>query len=177
MEQEQIIVKCPKDNHIAAIIMLLLLCFLPFALLFEYDSFFWFYITPIFIIYVVRLWIGMGRTFILTKDGCTVKFFCFQRFYEWSDMNLKQIEYYSHSYGHRNPYVSGAVFCVKKYKRPLHMKPFDYSNLVHPFCYIVIHFDPDPHTQYKKWDWRYPNQYVVDESEFRNKMSEWNVFS
>lgn len=124
-------------------------------------------------IIVFRYWISVGRTLIMDSEGCTVQFLWFHRNYKWEKLETKCVEDYSNSCGYRDPYIAGALFSEKRIKKPRWLKPAIYSMLVHPFSCFFVYFDPD--IQYKKWDYRCPDIYVVDEGEFRNKMQAWSV--
>lgn len=131
-------------------------------------------IAAIFLsILVVRYWIAACRTLIMNEDGCTVQFLWYRRHYKWSELETKDIEDYTNSFGYLEPYKGGAIFSRKKSKKPAWLMPFDYSFLFHPLCFFFVYFDPRIH--FNKWDYRCPDLYVVDEATFRVNMSKWNV--
>ena len=168
------VIKSPKENHI--VISIIILC-IEIASLIETkitgEFSFIIFMTLINII-LVRYWISIGRTLIMNEEGCTVKFFWYSRTYSWSELETKQIEDYTHSYGGRQPYKAGAIFYHKQTKKPSWLPPDGWSVFLHPFSFVFVLFNP--HVEYKAAvAYPYPDAYLVEETEFRKKMAEWNV--
>ena len=127
----------------------------------------------VLLVIIVRYWICVGRTFIMCAEGCTVQFLLYQRTYKWNEFETKQIEDYTNSFGYRQPYTAGAIFCEEKTHKPAWLMPMDYCFFTRPFRFVFVYFDPC--IQHKKWDYYCPNIYVVDETAFRKKLIEWQV--
>lgn len=167
------IIKSSKEYHVMAIGLLCVMVILSFCLITLVDS-----ITVVGVVFVptilvVRWWIAIGRTLIMKAEECTVQFLWYRRTYRWTELKTKRIEDYTNRLGYRDPYTSGAIFCKKQIKKQSKWKPATYSMFVHPFSFFFVYFDP--HIQYQKWDYRCPDIYVVEETEFRKNMAEWNV--
>lgn len=176
------VIRSSKEYHVLVIILLCCITVLFFLLLYTGDCdgthktfsiVFPAVFALVLTILTVRYWISVGRTLILDAEGCTVQFLGIRRTYKWADLKTKRIEDYSHSLGHRQPYTAGAIFYKKRASKPSWLMPAEYSMFVHPFSFFFVYFDP--RIQYKKWDYRCPNIYVVEESVFRKTMADWKV--
>ena len=159
------VIRPPKDAHIIAligsvgIIAVMALCEL------EYNDPNFLMLVPL--VMILRRWVTIGRTFVFDKEGCTVRFICIQRFYPWSEMKIKKVEYFGDRYDHRSVFVSGAVFCNKQVRRARWMRPETYGTIFHPFNFIFVYFDPK--IPPVKGAFKPEGLYVVDEVEFRKK--------
>ena len=71
------------------------------------------------------------------------------------------------------PYKAGVVFSKKRSRKPAWLMPAAYGMICHPFSLFFVFFDP--HIKYEKWDYQCPDIYVVEETEFRKNMENWNV--
>ena len=70
--------------------------------------------TVIIMLIIIQFWISVDRTLIMDLDGCTVKFYCFERAYKWSELKTISIEKCTYGMGYRIPYTSCVVFSKKK---------------------------------------------------------------
>ena len=96
--------------------------------------------APLFLIIVLGA-IIYGRTFILSAEGCTVCFLCFQRTYRWEELQTKRIERYPKYSLVRpmkyNPYQKYAMLAHYRVRKPRWVYPEQYSSL-HPWSYIYL---------------------------------------
>ena len=85
------VIKSSKEYHIMALVLLLTII--------AFGSILWTasmsplavaVIVSVFGDFVLRFWIGMGRTLIITRQGCTVQFLWYKRNYCWSELKTKQ---------------------------------------------------------------------------------------
>lgn len=170
------IIKSSKEYRII-VAMLLCVAIVFFFILMDisnYKDLLFPSISAIIIIFIIiQFWISVDRTLMMDKNGCTVKFFCYEKTYKWSELKIKSIENCTYGMGYRIPYTSCVVFSKKQKKNPSWLKPSMYSMFANPFSFFYVYFEP--RINYGKLDYRCPNIYVVDEDEFRKKMTEWNV--
>ena len=166
------VVKSAKDYHII-VAFLLFFNAAFFFLLLSAGSGILFPCIITFLLYfiVLRFWVSVGRTFIFEDSGCTVKFLFLEKHYSWGKLHTKQTVDYKNAFGYRVPYVAGAIFTTKPIKTPLRLKPAQYSFLFHPFCFCFVNFNP--HIQYRKLDYKTPDVYLVEETEFLEKFSQY----
>lgn len=122
---------------------------------------------------LMRYWIVMCRVLIFNKHGCTVKFLWFTKTYRWEELETISYLDLRNSYGYRQPYKSGAIFCANKVNKPQWMMPADYCMLIHPFSCFFVYFDPI--MVRKRGDLNFPNIYAVERDIFLKQLSEWNV--
>ena len=108
------------------------------------------------------------RTFVLDKDGCTVKFLGYQKTYKWSELQTKRVVDFKRSFG-EPPYKACVILSPKKRKNR-RLKLTSFALYFHPFSIMFIFFDP-----HEKREWSCPEMYSVDEEAFMQKMAEWNV--
>lgn len=119
------------------------------------------------------LWlISYGRTFIMSKDGCTVCFLNYRKHYSWDDLKTKRIEHYSipdpfdgtTSY----PYMEIAIMAPYMIHKPKFMRPALYSCL-RPLSCIYVNFVPGD-CNYKTG--RY---YEINKEVFMQQMNVWGI--
>lgn len=116
--------------------------------------------------------ISYGRTFVLGKDGCEIRFWRFRKKYTWGELKTKTIETHDlpsmlrgrYSY----PYLKEAMFAPFRIHKPKIIRAEMYS-IFHPFSFIYINFATNV-AGYQNG--RY---FEVDEAEFRRKMTEWGI--
>lgn len=127
----------------------------------------------------LQLWVSLGRTFVFDKNGITVKFCKFSKFFKWEELKTKRIEDYSTDIRlkhMKHPYVKAAVFSAKVIRNPFKFYPCYYTIFAvlftDPFKYIFVYFDPHLGN---KAPYNMPHMYEVDEAEFKKCMIEWNV--
>lgn len=117
---------------------------------------------------LISSWIGVRRTFIMSKDGCKISFWHYQKIYKWEEFKTKaEVDYtYAMKSLAELPYKRGVLFSIhdeysSKWRRLL--------GIFHPLSSIGIYFIPDE----KKFP--YDEKYAVDEKIFLGKMKEWGV--
>lgn len=116
---------------------------------------------------------SLFRVFVMDERGCTVKYLWLKKFYSWDELTMKQYVILweslpSSSFQVRQ--LTGAVFSKKKrrFKKTVLRKHYDL-----PF-FICVSFK----VKMKKGKDTYidfPDEYPVDEEEFRARMKEWGV--
>lgn len=129
-------------------------------------------ISPIFPIGLWRWW-NEGRTIIIDKKGCLIKFLFYKNYFLWNELNVRQMR----------PKIGlweyeGVVFSAHAYDRPGDSSNCDYYMLKHPFTCFVVNFSGKHR----------PIMYgqalpvvidgeicSIDKERFINKMEEWNV--
>ena len=129
---------------------------------------------------VLRFLMTLGRTIIMDKEGCTIKFLGIKQTYKWDDLKTKKIITVSEQYGFSQPWTKGAIFSPFYLKNPLRLMPFEYNSLwLSPskslFGYFFVHFDNDEASKMNYKSTPYPGIYLVDETIFMKLMKEWGV--
>ncbi len=128
-------------------------------------------LIPVYFFMALYL-ISYGRTFVLNEYGCTVHFWKYKKLYTWDQLKTKRIEKYNSrpliNGTYRGYYLTEAIFCFRKIRKPKFIRPSTYS-IIHPFSCIYINFNPTPE------NWKRGRHYEVDEMEFREKMKQWGV--
>ena len=107
------------------------------------------------------------RTFVLDKNGCTVKFWKYKKTYKWDEFKTKQIEARGYYYGKNIRYQTTVIFYAKKHLNPNSHAPSSRAYL-HPLSYIFIHFEDEGDKYSSKI-------YEVDRHIFFEKLEEWGV--
>ena len=129
-------------------------------------------ISPLFPIGLWRWW-NEGRTIIIDKKGCLIKFLFYKKYFLWNELNVRQMR----------PKIGlweyeGVVFSAHAYDRPGDSSNCDYYMLKHPFTCFVVNFSG------KHRPIMYGQAFPVvidgeicsiDKERFINKMEEWNV--
>lgn len=120
----------------------------------------------------LRYWIATGKTIIMSKEGCSIVFLWYRRYYRWDELQMKQFASYADAFGFRSPFLGGAEFSPKALRKPKWLNALEYCQWVHPISFFFVYFRPDiiPLMCEPKSD-----IYVVDEMEFRAKLKEWGV--
>ena len=142
--------------------------FLPFALLLFGCVF---YIS-------VCMAVFLGKTIIMSENGCTLCLWKYQRTYKWEDFKVKRMEDSRdiyHSPTDQSPFSAIVVFSTKNLRTPDIMQFFTYNTFFRPFSFsfFYIYFKVDDMHWHSLLP--YPEIYVVDEKEFMEKMQEWGV--
>lgn len=119
---------------------------------------------------VIRRWIADGKTIIMSKEGCTISFWHYQRTYKWQEFKIKALEDFSHTYRDRTEtsYKKGVVFSTCDICKLWWRSPQQYS-ISHPFSFICIYFVPE-----RKISGQYAS-YETEEELFMDKMKEWGI--
>ena len=107
------------------------------------------------------------RTFILDEEGCTVRFWKFEKTYKWSELQTKQIETKGNYLIRNLPYNTVVVFYKKRSRKPRWVQPYEWCSL-HPLSYIFIHFKSES----KDASFRI---YEADKELLLGKLEEWGV--
>ena len=166
-----------KSSKAFSIMSILLMCFaVLFSVLIAYltSNIIFSGIVFLFLLLIAaRYWVSLGRTLIMDSDGCTVKFLCFSRCYKWQELQVKNVEIYKNAYGYRIPHIKGAYFSKRQINKPRWIKPAQYGALIHPFSFLYVNFNQK--NEYGKFDYKCPDIYLVDESEFMKNMALWGV--
>ena len=149
-----------------------IICIATIALFFGLNLWMGVLFLCVLLPYTLVWWFVFGKTIVLDEEGCTIKFFCFQKRYLWSDFQTKQYAKYSGSFRRYSlPYASGAEFCLKSQRKKKTMG-FDAYSFFHPWTFFFVFFSEcDSKDRIKMWY----SYYVVNESEFRSKLQEWGV--
>lgn len=118
----------------------------------------------------IMLIMKMSRTIYLTKDGCVISLWNFDKFYRWDEMETRKVQ--SLGWLHTSePYTKAVYFCNKRIHKFSWLKPNKY--LLRPMSFFYVHFLPErPLTKREN---KFPTDYAVDEKEFMEKMAEWGV--
>lgn len=168
------IIKSSSEYKIFVVILLSSVLLYAILLISEFRDYYFPVVTAfILAVIVIRYWISVCRTFVLSPEGCTIKFLCFCLNYKWTDFKTMRIEDYSNRSGYRLHYTSGVILSCRRIKKKTWLMPAVYSLFLHPFSFIYIHFDP--HIEFNRWDVRCPDLYVVEENEFLSQLMEWGV--
>lgn len=175
-DKDIIVIKCAKEWHIYNLVILVLLFLMGVILYFEYSSasIAALIITPPLLI-LMRYWIVIGKTIIMSKESCSVQVLFGRRTYRWDELKTKKIVDFSNHIGTRQPYISGVVFSTGYVKNPFRLMPLDY-NVLNVFAngsiynYFFVNFDPQ-----LKHNTIHPDVYVVDENEFMQVMKDWGI--
>lgn len=120
----------------------------------------------------LRYWVATGRRITMDKNGYTVSFLWWNKTYRWEEIAVKRIVNLENCYEYRSPsYRAGAYFSQKPLRGPKRIKLATYCMLFHPFSFVFVYFKPQKEMAVKG----YPMLYVVDETQFRERMREWHV--
>lgn len=173
---EKLVIKSAKECHIYNSIILILLFAAGVFVYFKFNSTITtvLVITPPFLL-LLRNWIVTGKTIIMRKEHCTVRFLWVSRTYKWNELKTKRIENFSGSIGQRQPYITGVIFSTAYIRNPFRLMPVEYNMFSMSaggsiYGYFFVFFDP--HLENRSIQ---PPIYEVEEEEFRNLMKEWNV--
>ena len=112
-------------------------------------------------------WVAAGKTLIFSENGITISFLWYAKKYRWEDLKTKRYVNYKNKLGYRNPCLGGAEFSPKRVKHLRH-KSADYCTLLHPCSFFYVSFKPKSKSQY-------PVSYAVNETKFRNQLSQWGI--
>ena len=124
-------------------------------------------ICGLWLAFILVFWLGGGREFTMDRQGCTVRFLWFRRFYRWSELEMKCMDDYSSIKLRSEPWLTGASFAPKVMNRPRWMSPFDYFMLVPRFGYIFVNFEHPQQEPLLTMRGKIPQVYVVDGTVFR----------
>lgn len=133
-------------------------------------------------LYVVNRWVMLGRTYILSEKGCTIKFFNVSKFYPWDFYDWKiWNDYPDVRLGSKawnapvDVYKNGIVFSKNlmyggQRRRPgLALQRHPFSNI---FLYI---WTPEVEKIRNESDAIYPSCYEVRRKEILEKMKLWKI--
>lgn len=136
------------------------------------------YGSVVFCFYIVGcMIISHGKTLILNEKGCTLRFWKYQKTYQWHEFKTKRMEDYRDVYRSptdQAPYSAFVFFSVKESFKPLKILPDTYNIWFHPlsFSFFYVYFHVNHEWSNGK---RCSRIYDVDEKEFLGKMQEWGV--
>ena len=174
------IFKPNKETQILLIVILLCPLLVCFCLYMQGVDSLRLLLTAALIMYpfMINVWIAFGRTIVMGKDGCTVEFLFFKKFYKWEDLKTKRYEYTENilpPFERGSPYTHGILLSPRNISKKSSLKlatrcyfsPF-------PFSFIYVYFYPDNMTE--RPPNAYPIYYVTNEQEFRAALVSWGVF-
>lgn len=139
---------------------------------FPEDPWFGFLMFLILLPLCANYGITCGRTIIMSQKGCLVKLLWIEKFYRWDEFKTRRYEEYwvVPPIERGSPYEKGAFFCPYKLRRkPWRKAASRAMGSPLAFYHIYVYFYPN-----YAFD-AFPVYYAVGESEFRQKMCEWNV--
>lgn len=148
------------------------------------------------------VWVGINRTLIMTAEGCTVRFYGYEKKYSWNELSVKRyvkgsgkLEEYVKLYG--SSYNEGIFFSKHKPMFFKWMSPYNYCVFVRMMSSFFVNFYPlgvskghgDHESQMEEYAaakgkkpfftpigvTRKPEVYPVDKTEFLKYMTLWKV--
>lgn len=208
MEQRQygmddkLVIKSDKENEIiiAACSLIPIIYIFYFVGLSPNDTY-WSFIFAIVVDIILAkvglyMWIGSARTLIMEKEGCTVCFWRYRKFYAWNELAIKSWQNYKKG-GYWIPklhinfefYTEGVFFSKYPVKKSKLWMPFDIMlsrNLMSSFWvnfypYGITDKNGNYHNPPKGVSVllgkrrRMPEIYPVEKEVFVNYMKLWNV--
>lgn len=118
----------------------------------------------------IMLIMKMIRTICITKDGCLISLWRFDKFYRWDELETRKVQRLGWHHT-SEPYSKAVYFCNKRIHKFSWLKPNKY--LLRPMSFFYVHFLPErPLTKIEN---KFPLDYAVDEKEFMAKMAEWGI--
>lgn len=137
--------------------------------------------SPVILFYFSHM-VAYGRTYVLTAEGCSVRFLWYEKTYLWEDLTTKRIVKFSKYSGfpinRAYPYNLYAIFAPYNVRKPHWLHPV-YYNCIHPWSFIYINLD-NPDTKNRRGrqcngHTRRGRHYEVNEDVFREKMRLWHI--
>ena len=88
---------------------------------------------------VIRRWIADGKTIIMSKEGCTISFWHYQRTYKWQEFKIKALEDFSHTFRDRTEtsYKKGVVFSTCDICKLWWRSPQQYSIFIYLYLFCT----------------------------------------
>lgn len=174
------IIKPNKRIPIICMGMVGVFLFVEFCLLvitkeMDYAFIFFFMFGPLILSYSVSL----CRTFVLDKEGCTIKLGCFQKKHLWCNLKYMIYRNYENCIPRQELMQYGIEFSFKLKKRKKGIKPSWYSFMFAPYslCYFYFPFSTKgtQFKDYKSYAIVRPVYYLCDDKEFFSKINEWGI--
>lgn len=195
---DKLIIKSDRAN------MELVIIYLVFLVLIDIGTVWTFGISlNIFTIFIILLsvfliktalyeWIGINRTLIMEKDGCTVCFYRYRKFYAWDKLAIKRWENYSDmvsdvGVGYEKAYYEGVFFSRDLVDKPKKITPNAFFRIRWPLTCFCVNFYPygitkgyGDYSERRSTDSafilkRAPEVYPIDKEVFVNYMKLWEV--
>ena len=114
-----------------------------------------------------------GKKICIDEKGCYVQFLWYRKQYAWEELTVKRVERYSLlSGGHRINHKSGCVFSAHPIHKPKWMNPVAYCFCCRPMSVFFVLFE---YEREKDFFQTFPYIYEVSETEFREKIQQWNI--
>ncbi len=117
--------------------------------------------------FAVRYWAAIGKTLIISKDGCMVRWLWYRRVYSWEELKVRRC--FQVGYEYRCSATKGVEFSKKAIRRPAWLGSAAYAIWVHPLSYLFVYFYTG-----KPSNAEIPF-YMATENEFREKLMEYGV--
>lgn len=117
--------------------------------------------------FAVRYWAAIGKTIMISKDGCMVRWLWYRRVYSWEELKGKRC--FQVGYEYRCSATGGVEFSRKAIRRPAWLGAASYAIWVHPLSYLFVYF-----YTVKPLNREIPF-YVAAENELREKLMEYGV--
>lgn len=96
---------------------------------------------------ILKIWIATSRTIIMSREGCTVQFYHYRKYYQWGELAVKkyvkgsfQLEDFIQGFGQF--YSEGIFFSKYSTTRFKWMKPYRYCVTIRPFSSFFVNFYP-----------------------------------
>lgn len=161
----------PKKQYYQMMVFEFCMITVAFIILLTDDGDYMFILKTYWFVYFIfiRYWIATGRTFIMSKEGCIVKFLWYQKEYKWDDFQVKAIEDFSKAHRQMSSTERGAIFSKRPIHKPWWWEPAVYSINLHPLSFVFVDFIPPR---------KLPGEigiYEIEEEVFVAKMKEWGI--
>lgn len=159
-----------KNDRFSTVILGILLLFAT-LLFISFDILFGVCFSVLLCVLYIRYAMVFSKKLIIDESGCTVCFLFYKKQYRWDALTVRRVEKYSKLSGVNLRSRGGVIFSARQIKKPSWMNPAVYSFFVHPLStfFLLFEYKRTKGTAY------IPFVYEVDETEFRQKMREWNV--
>ena len=138
-------------------------------------------ITVVLIMYpfIINVLIAFGRTIIMSKEGCLVKFLFIQKNYRWEDFKTKRYECTESivpPFERGSPYTRGVLLSTRNISKRSSLKLATRCYFtICPFSFIYVYFYPG--TMAERPSNAYPIYYAANAQDFWEKMLSWGVFT